>query len=355
MARNIGKTESGKQMLGYDLQDVDVISKGLDLSDFQIEMVATTEAIDRDQEVISIDGWDFKNYKKNPVILANHNYWAPAIGKAASVKIQDKKMVLRIEFPEEGVNPEADVYRKLYKSGFMKAGSIGFLPRKWEYGDGGKSAPYYRKFVEQEMLEFSLVTVPSNPEALINGEKGFRDAMKSGVISSSDYDLIVKAIYEAVETPFKKDVGIFVPSKFIKEESQDDGHDEDQQQGDPGSSGDEAGEEAPKAQEIPGDQGKAAAEGGEMTKAEQLYHGKLNEAITGYIKSDDGRALIKEVLKEEVKLLSDKGMSDEAVKHYSEVLFGAEADEPESDSKEQDDLDAVLKAVKDGLKTKGAN
>lgn len=335
MARKIGKTETGEQMFGYDLQDVELIAKGQGMSDFEIEMIATTEAIDRDGEILSIDGWKINNYKKNPVILANHNYYAPVIGRAKSVKIKDGKMVVRIEFPEEGVNPEADVFRKLYKAGFMKAGSIGFIPLKWEYGDG-KNTDYYRKFTEQEMLEFSLVSVPANPEALINGEKGFKAAVDEGVISKDEMDLVIKAIYEGIEAPLKKDFGVFSITKEA-----DDGADEPEQPVDPEEKDDEV--ERPEDPKPENDE----------TEAQKRYHEKMIAAISEYIKSDDGRDLIKEVLREEIKLLSDKGLSNELAKHYSEVLFGAEDEDPENDSKGQDELDAVIKeAISEGLTKK---
>jgi hypothetical protein len=42
--------------------------------DFMFDVVATTEDVDRDNEVIKVNGWDSKNWEKNPVILANHSY-----------------------------------------------------------------------------------------------------------------------------------------------------------------------------------------------------------------------------------------------------------------------------------------
>jgi hypothetical protein len=38
------------------------------------DVVATTEDVDRDNEVIKVNGWDTKNWEKNPVVLANHHY-----------------------------------------------------------------------------------------------------------------------------------------------------------------------------------------------------------------------------------------------------------------------------------------
>lgn len=178
MAKLIGKLKDGRDLYGSELQNVEVKALG----DNEIEMIGTTEAVDRDNEVISLDGWDLKNYKKNPVVLEAHNYWEPAIGRA-KVSIKDKQMVFRIEFPPEGVYPRADLFKKLYKLGFMKASSVGFIPSEYKLGNGVDEPR--RTFLKQELTEISLVTVPANPEALL-AEKSIIDAKEKGVLTDTD-------------------------------------------------------------------------------------------------------------------------------------------------------------------------
>ena len=150
---------------------------GKALGDLEIEMIGSTGSVDRDGEAIDPNGWDLKAFKKNPVILAQHNYQKPPIAKAKSVKLVDGKLMFRIEFSEEGINPEADIYRKLYKTGFMNASSVGFQPKEWEDGDGKKTP--YRTFKKQELLELSLVSVPANSDALVT-------AKSKGIVSSEE-------------------------------------------------------------------------------------------------------------------------------------------------------------------------
>jgi HK97 family phage prohead protease len=151
--------------------------EGKALGDLEIEMIGSTGSVDRDGEAIDPNGWDLKAFKKNPVILAQHNYQKPPIAKAKSVKLVDGKLMFRIEFSEEGINPEADIYRKLYKTGFMNASSVGFQPKEWEDGDGKKTP--YRTFKKQELLELSLVSVPANSDALVT-------AKSKGIVSSEE-------------------------------------------------------------------------------------------------------------------------------------------------------------------------
>lgn len=191
MAKLIGRLKDGRELWGYDMENVEVKSIG----EYEIEIVGSTEDVDRSKEVIEVDGWDLKNFKRNPVILASHRYDQPAIGRG-KVKKQDGKLVFRIEFPEEGVYPLADIYRKLYKGGFMRASSVGFIPVAWENGDGEKEP--YRTYKKAELLELSLVSVPANPEALIT-DKGLNTAVREGVITSEEKNMIVNLIKTFVE------------------------------------------------------------------------------------------------------------------------------------------------------------
>ena len=191
------KLDDGQEVLALKMTNEVSVDKDIDgkaLGDMEIEMIGSTESLDRDGESIALDAWDIKQFKKNPIILPQHNYSRPAIGKAKDVRIKDGALVFKIEFPEDGVNPEADTYRKLYKAGFMNASSVGFIPKSWEDGDGKKTP--FRKFTKVELLELSLVSVPSNPTALMTAKsKGIvNDAELKAIgleVKSDDPNLLV--------------------------------------------------------------------------------------------------------------------------------------------------------------------
>jgi uncharacterized protein len=123
------------------------------------EVVATTENLDRYQEVIKLDGWDIEHYRRNPVILWGHDH-SRLIGMATSVDIVDGKMIVKGKFaPTE----EGQEKRKLYEMGFLRATSVGFIEKEREGNLITKS----------ELLELSFVSVPANPYALrLSMEKG---------------------------------------------------------------------------------------------------------------------------------------------------------------------------------------
>ena len=57
----------------------------------RVSFIASTDDVDRYSDIIDQKGWQLDNYKKNPVILFNHNSQALPIGKGYP-KIQNGKL-----------------------------------------------------------------------------------------------------------------------------------------------------------------------------------------------------------------------------------------------------------------------
>jgi len=161
----------------------------------QYEFTASTADMDRDGEVIDVSGWDLKNFKKNPVIMFAHDYRTLPIGRATKIGIREGKLVNNVEFPPEGTYEFADIVERLVGAGFLKTESVGFMPKKWEDGDGGEKTPR-RTYTKQELLEISIVPVPSNPNALMN-------AVKEGVITQKQFNSITEVKPEVKDEHLK--------------------------------------------------------------------------------------------------------------------------------------------------------
>lgn len=143
--------------------------KGIDEKEGTMTAHISTGAVDRMREVVEPEGADMGNYKKNPVVLWAHDYSLPPIGKALWVKREGGGILAKIKFASTEFAQEIF---SLYKDGIMKAFSIGFIPTesKWiEYDndvDRNDRKKPRRIFKKWELLEFSAVPVPANPEAL---------------------------------------------------------------------------------------------------------------------------------------------------------------------------------------------
>tara|TARA_R100000734_G_C3316204_1_gene108607 strand:- start:1892 stop:2719 length:828 start_codon:yes stop_codon:yes gene_type:complete len=149
----------------------------------KVSFVASSATPDRYGDIIDQKGWILENYKKNPVVLLNHDSNQLPIGKG-NVYIRNDKLTIDVEFDSEDERA-AEVERKA-KKGFMNAVSVGFRPLESKprselptdnkyYGQRGM---YYSK---AELLEVSIVTIPANGEATMLEQK-FYNAMKEEIL-----------------------------------------------------------------------------------------------------------------------------------------------------------------------------
>lgn len=142
------------------------IEKGSGQADFVA--VASTAVEDRHGEIVEVEGWDLKNFKKNPVLLWAHDHSQLAVGKATKTWIEGSGK--RAKLMIEGVINEAtDLSRAvkfLVKDGTISTVSVGF--RGLEGEDN--------RFTKQELLEVSFVNVPANQQAMITAYKSLKKA-----------------------------------------------------------------------------------------------------------------------------------------------------------------------------------
>lgn len=162
-----------------------------------IEFTASDDTLDRYDEVIDAQGWDLTNYQRNPVFQNSHKYGDVVftLGKSLETVVRGNALVQRIEFAVD-INPVARLAYDLYKGGFLNAVSVGFIPLEWE--EGGGATKYRRKFIKQELLELSAVSIPANPNALAN-------AVKSGAVDRSDLRELAEFLKSFCSNPAESD------------------------------------------------------------------------------------------------------------------------------------------------------
>ena len=159
--------------------------------DNMITFVASSSNIDRYGDVINQKGWDLNNYKKNPVVLLNHDSNQLPIGKG-NVYVRDNKLTIDVQFDNEDARAK-EVKRKAEK-GYMNAVSVGFRPiESMARADLAKDHPHYGKrgmyYTKQELLEVSIVTIPANGEATML--KNMKMEMLEEIKSYIDSQLVV--------------------------------------------------------------------------------------------------------------------------------------------------------------------
>ena len=172
-------------------KDVGVKIKEIDDKSRTFTAVASTADVDRDGDSISVEGWNLKEFKKNPVIPWGHNYSLPPVARAEKVYIKDDKLMVKIRFPQPetvGENSFEDKIYKMYRDGFLNTFSVGFNPERFEHVErrtNGRSR-IGTDFLKQTLWEISAVTIPANPNATIERAKS------AGILSDEDAETLLK-------------------------------------------------------------------------------------------------------------------------------------------------------------------
>ena len=133
--------------------------------------VASVVTEDRHGDIVSAKGWELEAYKKNPVVLWAHSHGTPPVGKNVDIEVKRKKLIGISEYPSEKMYEFGNTAFRLAALGYMKAVSVGFIPLKFELID--EENPWGGvKTLSQDLLEYSIVPVPANPNALTLAAKG---------------------------------------------------------------------------------------------------------------------------------------------------------------------------------------
>ena len=156
-----------------------------DLGEGVLECVVTTASEDRHGENIVTSGIDTTRYMENPVVLYGHDYYGLPIGKTLKLTEQAKKMKARFQLATDILPFAATVYA-MVKAGYINAVSIGGIVKKW--------SDDYRTIEEMEMLEFSIVSIPANPEALISSKSFEKIVGKTMTEVKAEYEDAVKQV-----------------------------------------------------------------------------------------------------------------------------------------------------------------
>lgn len=162
-----------------------------DPADRILEFVGSTADVDRYGDIIEVEGWDLKNFKKNSPFLWAHNYQAPPVGTVVKAFTDERGLICHTYFPTDeeiavqgwpsNIPTPETVYR-LYKIGSLKATSVGFAGLEREPITDKKNEGQQTgwRYLKSELYELSAVPVPANPYAVI------QQAVQKGVVTEKD-------------------------------------------------------------------------------------------------------------------------------------------------------------------------
>jgi len=156
----------------FNIEDFEVRALEDDLTR---EFIISTERKDSHGTVIRMDGWQLEDFNRAGAFYYQHQTTGGfltdsnpdnALGPATA-RAEGNILIGVGKFETEDINPLADKIRKKVDYGTMRATSVGFMPISGRWGDEKRDedpTTYY--FTSQRLAEWSIVHVPSNPDAI---------------------------------------------------------------------------------------------------------------------------------------------------------------------------------------------
>ena len=139
--------------------------KGFEPESERYSIRITSKVLDRSNDRVHPEGLSMAHFMKNPVGMWLHDYMGHT--PAAGIPItKTHKLVFDgdgwdAEFEFLKGDPFVDRVKNAWVQGFIRTASIGFQPKEWE-----KNAEGGTEWLKGELLEWSLVPIPDNPDAL---------------------------------------------------------------------------------------------------------------------------------------------------------------------------------------------
>lgn len=161
-----------------------------DLGNGAFSATVTTSDVDRTGESIDTSGVSTDEYMKNPVVLYGHDYQGLPIGKATKVTSFKNKMIANFQLAIAEY-PFAATVAAMIKGGYLNAVSIGGIVTKWD--------DTFTQVLGMNMLEFSVVPVPANPNAVITAGLEKITGKTSAIIAKEFHDFAATSSVEIVK------------------------------------------------------------------------------------------------------------------------------------------------------------
>ena len=169
--------------------DIDFKVKALEDGSVYLSGWANKAVVDRGKDLIPKKAWNLKNFKKNAIMLFNHDHSKP-IGKFLVCEAKDEGLYVEGRIAKSK-DPEISRIRDLVQEGILNSLSVGIMVSDEEQKDG------INHVKSAELHEISVVAVPMNQDStftvstksmdgtlldtmeLISTEVGFQDVARA--------------------------------------------------------------------------------------------------------------------------------------------------------------------------------
>jgi len=170
--------------------------------------VVSTPEVDRYGTIILPSGIDYTAYLNNPIVLAQHDSDEWPIGRCLGFAMNGENLEATIQI--ECITEEGKKLNKLINAGYVKAVSVGIIPKEYEEKtiDGQKVTIY----TKSELVEFSVVSVPANRQALL--KKSMKTLLQDSI---NKYKKEKRMLTPEIEAKIKDELLPAIKEAFVNE------------------------------------------------------------------------------------------------------------------------------------------
>jgi len=145
-----------------------------------LRAVLSTGEIARDGHTVDPRGWILPPSKSVPLVDSHRDGDGirTVLGKVSEISVGStdldsgrsvSALIGYLNFADADVNPDAEVAYQLYRAGYADSVSVSFIPREYDYANQRGRAPGALDISAAELLEVSVVAVPSDVNAKVLG------------------------------------------------------------------------------------------------------------------------------------------------------------------------------------------
>lgn len=163
-------------------------------------IIISTGSPDRDKDRVFPQGGKLENYLRNPVVQWGHNYMDPwaTIGRTRTLEVNQSGIVADFEMRPAANNQDPqNIILLLWEQEFVRTASIGFKPETAVPNDlGGYD------FTSWDLLEWSLVPIPANQDAIRLAMKSYPEALevyKRGRVLNATNEKRIRSAHAALD------------------------------------------------------------------------------------------------------------------------------------------------------------
>jgi len=201
------QTALQQKMAQMKTLDFDIEEKVFDKKERSVKHFISKEVVDRGKDIVKTGSIDDAEYRKNPIVLFNHNPFMP-VARNSWLKTEGDGTLVKTIF---GTTPDADDIYLLNVERILNAWSIGFMPKTWEFDQESEVTT----FTNIELYEYSSVAVPMNQDAVTEGLKMVKSQQVKDILTKEKAVIDNKEMFDEID---EKIVYLYKVYKEISEE-----------------------------------------------------------------------------------------------------------------------------------------